>query len=112
MKTEQEWLAIFKAWEESGLPQPEFCQSRGLGYAQFSLKRGELIAKGVIARYKRPIRLGKERVPALPTPTFTPIAFSQPVPLPSVPPKKPESAMIEIQLPHGIVLRIPTHVAV
>lgn len=102
MYTEEKWLSIFSRWEVSSLPQQEFCEAEGVSYSQFARKRAELLGRGLIAdRKTRP--LPKQKT----APMFVPVEVSG-----ASASKADCHSMIEIQLPHGIILRIPTHVAV
>ena len=101
MYTEEKWLSIFSRWEVSSLPQQEFCEAEGVSYSQFARKRAELLYRGLI-RDRKTKPLCKQAAKM-----FVPIEVSE------ASPSKPSChSMIEIQLPHGIILRIPTHVAV
>ncbi len=93
----QEWLSIFKEWQHSKLPQKDFCKAQGLRYTQFCTKRSEFLQQGIIQSC-RPADLQKRLATA-----FLPIGLAS-----SVAAKTP--SMIEIQLPHGILLRIPVDV--
>ena len=91
--TEQAWLAVIKDWEPSGLAQKVFCRERRISYSQFCVWRSKLIERGLIKRQQavKPTRA---------KPAFIPVSLesSQVV---------NQRGSIEVQLPHGIVLRIP-----
>ena len=95
MMTEQAWLSLCKDWEASAIPQREFCAKRQISYAQFCAWRSKLISRGLLER-QQPESL-KPAAPA-----FIPLSLNN---LPA----KPANQMIKIQLPHGIMLRIPVH---
>ncbi len=100
MQTDQEWLSIVKEWEQSSLTQQEYCEQAKVKYWKFCEKRGQLIRRGLLNRSL------PERRALLNRKAFLPIE------LPKVTqPKLAMANMIEIQLPHGVVLRIPTDVA-
>lgn len=96
-----DWLAISQEWEASNLSQPEFCKRKNLSYVEFTEKRGKLIARGLVMPcHKRP--KFEDTTQSM---RFLPINLE-------AAPQQLESAaapkFIEIQLPHGIVMRIPT----
>ena len=91
MKAEAEWLEIFTECESSGLPQKDYCKQKGVSYWKFCQQRSDLVKRGLLK--------------AMRSQPFLPIQI---VEMPQV--KLP--VMIEIQLPHGIILRIPPDVAV
>jgi len=88
MKAEAEWLEIFTESESSGLPQKDYCKQNGVSYWKFCQQRSDLVKRGLMRSQP-----------------FLPIQIAE---MPQV--KLP--VMIEIQLPHGIILRIPPDVAV
>ena len=92
MKTKQEWQSLFERWKTSPLPQHEFCKAEGITYGLFSKKRAILNRK-----MNQPAQSNLSTLP------FLPIEAPQYAAPKSLCPK-----MIEIQLPHGVVLRIPT----
>lgn len=94
-EAQQDWLSIFNQWKQSGLSQKNFCKAQGLKYSQFYRARIDFLKQGVIQSC-RPAELQKPLATG-----FLPISLTS-----SVAAKTP--GMIEIQLPHGIVLRIPT----
>ena len=99
MKTESEWQSILQRWTTSSLSQHEFCKAEGITYSQFSKKRATIMsrAKGVnVDETQQPAPL-----------KFLPIE----VPQVKVEAKSRVVSMIEIKLPHGIILRIPTDAA-
>ena len=91
--TEQTWLERVKAWEDSGLAQKAYCKERGVSYSRFCVWRSKLIEQGLVER-KVPSRQAQDK------PTFIPVSLE---PTQAI----QQRSMIEIQLPQGIVLRIP-----
>lgn len=105
MKSELNWSSLCKAWESSGLSQKQFCTENALSYGKFCEQRSLLINRGE-AKSQRSARLqSKQPVQPLMRPSFLPLEFG--VTSPAAPQKQ-----LEIQLPHGIILRIPLDVAV
>ena len=95
MKTKQEWQSIFERWKTSPLSQHEFCKAEGVTYGLFSKKRAMLNSK-----------MNQPTQSSLSPLRFLPIDAAR-----YVGPKSLRPKMIEIQLPHGVVLRIPTDAA-
>ena len=90
------WEVLYENWKKSGLSQRKFCESQGIEYQSFAYRR----EKASLAKRRSDSSL------ALKCPEFTPI----PKFIPVEPAKKsPVSCWVEIQLPHGILLRILTH---
>ena len=104
MKTESEWLGIFEKWEQSGLNQKAFCKLDGLKYSEFYGMRMELLSKGLI-KSRQPAGLQGSSKAGL----FVPLSIAR-EPSVSEPKGVADSSMMEVRLPNGIVLRIPTHV--
>ena len=104
MKTESEWLGIFEKWEQSGLNQKAFCKLDGLKYSEFYGMRMELLSKGLI-HSRQPVGLQG----SLKSERFVPLSISKDSSA-SEPKGVADSSMMEVRLPNGIVLRIPTHV--
>lgn len=104
-ETSSDWLKISQEWEESGLSQVEYCKSRGISRSYFSLQRSKLIAQGLIKPYyKRPQAKG-----ILPKMHFVPVTLPVEGTSPELlSPTSLEASFIEIKLPHGILMRIPT----
>ena len=99
-ESQWDWLAISREWEESDLSQKEYCKSKGISWSLFSQSRTKLMAKGLVKPcYKQP----KAKYPGGRM-EFIPVSLSGAM---SEAPNSGEKAWIEIQLPHGIVLRIP-----
>ena len=101
-RNEEEWLEILGDWEGSYLSQPEYCKSKGIDLWNFMESRKKLMGQDL----KRSRKQRKSK----PTPMrFIPVNLSAGDAAPALPAvKEIEQAFIEIQLPHGIVLRIPT----
>jgi hypothetical protein len=99
-----EWQRLSEEWEQSGLKQREYCKGKGISWRAFSQGRTELIMKGLAKPcYKR--RKPEINQEAM---GFVPVSF----PMESVLSQESLGAckarFIEINLPHGIVMRIPT----
>ena len=45
-KTRTDWLALARAWEQSGQSQRDFCAAEGLKPATFSYWRGQYLREG------------------------------------------------------------------
>lgn len=105
MKTEAEWLKLFAECESSGLSQALFCKQKGVSYWSFYKQRRDLVKRGLL-KAARPIAV-KQRKPAkaIKSQPFLPIQIAKA-------PQIELSRMIEIQLPHGIILRIAADVAI
>jgi hypothetical protein len=95
MKTEQEWQLLFERWKTSPLSQHEFCKAEEVTYGLFSKKRAILNRK-----MNQTLQKGPSTLPFLPMEVPRYVA-----------PKPLRPKMIEIQLPHGVVLSIPTDAA-
>lgn len=105
MKTEAEWLSLFAECESSGLPQEIFCKQNGISYWKFCQQRSGLVKRGLL-KAARPIAVKqKQPTQVIKSQPFIPIQIAKA-------PQTELTRMIEIQLPHGIVLRIPADVAV
>ena len=90
------WEILYGNWKKSGLSQRKFCESQGIEYKSFAYRR----EKASLAKRR------SESSRVLKCPEFTPMPKFIPV---EPAQKSPVSSWIEIQLPHGILLRIPTH---
>jgi hypothetical protein len=92
--TEPAWLELFKAWEQSGVAQQAFCKERGVSYYQFRSVRTRLTKRGLIGSQRpEPLLGGKANC-------FIPLSEAS----------QPKASMIELELPQGIILRIPFYV--
>ncbi len=102
--TEAEWLKFFTECESSGLSQEVFCKQKGISYWKFYKQRRDLVKRGLL-KPMRPVG-AKTKKPAkeIKSQPFLPIQITR---APQI-----QARMIEIQLPHGIILRIPADVAV
>jgi hypothetical protein len=104
MQTEAEWLKLFAEWESSGLAQEVFCKRNGISYWKFCQQRSGLVKRGLLKSMRSVIVKTKKSATGLKSPPFMPIQITQA--------RQDLPRMIEIQLPHGIMLRIPADVAV
>jgi hypothetical protein len=93
MTPKKEWLNILKEAEQSPLSQKEFCKLHGIEYLAFRHRRN------LFLREKKANQLLPEVRRFIPIEIETPKTLSEPK----------SSKMIEIQLPYGIILRIPAH---
>lgn len=102
MKIDNKWREINEAWLKSGLPQKRFCQENNISYFKFVAMRSVLSARPGLPSKAQPEWLQENET--LSQNTFIPIKMSdQKQPLGHPRP------IIEVQLPYGIILRIPTH---
>ncbi len=104
MKTESEWLKFFAECESSGQTQEIFCKQKGVSYWKFYKHRRDLVKRGLLKPMRPIAAIPKKAAKVIASP-FLPIQIAE---MPQV----KLSRMIEIQLPHGITLRIPADVAV
>jgi len=90
------WEEINKSWQESGLPQQAYCEKNKIDYACFCIWRSRQIQQGNLSsmRYK------KAKIKSL---DFIPLNLKK------TQPKEKSHGFIEICLPHGIMMRIPTN---
>ncbi len=121
------WLEVFQDWEKSRLTIPNFCAVNKYNLGCFSRKRSEYISKGLVNSCKHDApchrksrknekQLNSPRVSFLPV---SQIPSSEALDKPSTFPEKnngathesagSENQMLEISLPNGILLRIPTN---
>ena len=96
MKTEAEWLNLFGEQESSGLAEDIFCEQKEVSHWKFCQMRRDLIKRGLL-KLKKPAKMDPASFLEIQ------IAEARQRRLPS---------MIEVQLPYGIILRIPADVAV
>ncbi len=98
----ESWEQLYENWKKSGLTQRKFCEGQGMDYRDFAYRR----EKAAIA-HRRRLSAGQSEVASLkgstPVPAFLKVDSSTRVS------ESKFSAWIEIQLPHGIILKIPTH---
>ena len=98
-----EWLKISKDWEGSILSQAEYCKLKGLSPWRFTESRTKLMAQGLLKPCYKQRKSKPEPM------RFIPVNLSGKAASPKwVAPEGAGQAFIEIHLPHGIVLRIPT----
>ena len=88
----RDWLQISQEWEASGLSQKEYCASRQISRSLFTKSRSQLISKGLVTPFCK-------RAECEPAEGMRFVAIGLPETAP---------AFIEIKLPHGIVMKIPT----
>lgn len=86
----QDWPAISRAWEKSGMPQKQFCSTHGISYSAFVYHRVQLIK-------------AKDKNNPIPTPLI-PVQLVQPKP--SVSTTAPNCCVI--QWPNGVRLSVPS----
>lgn len=101
----REWQRLSEDWEESGLNQKEYCKRQEVSWNAFSQARTKLMMQGLA---KPCYNNGKSRAnqEAL---RFIPVSLAATEE--SARQKEVsvvKSSFIEINLPHGIVMRIPT----
>ncbi|WP_119344438.1 IS66 family insertion sequence element accessory protein TnpA [Facilibium subflavum] len=99
-ETQSKWLSIIRDWEVSGLTQDKFCQEQEVSKASFSKWRTKFIAEGAL----------KPRIKATKDDTSPPHAPSGFIPFHIDANTAKQKAMIEIDLPFGITLRVPCDV--
>jgi len=98
---EQSWRRTIRRQQRSGIAVTEFCRREGLKDGAFRWWRKELARRDRQAEATS--RGEREGKPAEPAPTFLPVRV---IDLESVSPRPP--APIEIVLPSGPTLRVPT----
>jgi len=96
---ELDWHEIIKSWEASGQSQRAYCQSHGLNYNQFRNWRHKGVKSGLFQSAAS--NIGKRSVEA---PSFSEVEVVQQADSTVV----SFEGVIEVKLPHGIILRIPT----
>lgn len=102
-ETETKWLQLIKDWEGSGLTQTLFCEHQGVTKASFSKWRSKFMKRGdCVARMKF---TGSSNATDEMTAGFIPFNI--------VSNESGTNAntqvMIEIILPHGILLKVPVN---
>ena len=100
-----EWQKLSDDWEQSGLNQKEYCKGKGISRSTFSQSRTKLMMKGLAKPYYKRSKSAVNREGLRFVPVNLPAENSQPQLLS---PASCEASFIEINLPHGIVMRIPT----
>lgn len=108
-----DWLEIFKDWEQSRLTIDKYCQSHKLNKNQFSMNRRRYIKKGLVesCQHNPPCHRGKKQQKSsagLSGTGFIPISS---IPVSDSSTKLSNAQLVEISLPNGILLRIPTNVS-
>ncbi len=89
---ESAWSALYAEWKASKITQKDFCKIKGFDLRDFIYRR----EKSSIIRKKY------EHQKSLPVAGFIKLERG-----PELQIQKQESKFIELQLPHGIILRIP-----
>ncbi|MCX7122886.1 MAG: hypothetical protein NTV32_04350 [Gammaproteobacteria bacterium] len=100
-----EWQKLSDDWEQSGLNQKEYCKGKGVSRSTFSQSRTKLMLKGLAKPYYKRSKPVVNREALRFVPVNLPAENSPPQRLGPV---SCETNFIEINLPHGIVMRIPT----
>ncbi len=100
-----EWQKLSDDWEQSGLNQKEYCKGKGISRSTFSQSRAKLMMKGLAKPYYKRSKSAVNREALRFIPVNLPAENSPPQLLS---PASCETSFIEINLPHGIVMRIPT----
>lgn len=100
-----EWMKLSQDWEQSGLDQKKYCARKGIRLSTFSRSRTKLILEGLIKPRHKHSKLAINREDMHFVPVNLPIENSS---LQRANSSIEAHHFIEIQLPHGIVMRIPT----
>jgi uncharacterized protein with NRDE domain len=104
--TRSEWLELVKSWETSGQTQAAYCQDKGLKKATFGKWRSKFIASGEIQSFTsvKPSNDNDKPKTKSPSPGFIPfdVVSSH---------HSSSGDMIELMLPHGIIIRVPVDVS-
>lgn len=102
-KTETKWLQLIKDWEASGLTQTLFCEQQGVTKASFSKWRSKFIARGeCLAKIKF---TDSSNATDETTAGFIPFSIVNN----ESGANANTQAMIEINLPYGISLKVPVN---
>lgn len=96
MKGEAEWLELFAEQASSDLAEDIFCEQKEVSHWKFCQMRRDFIKRGLLKSKK------SEKMSAV---SFLEVQIAEAR-------QRRLSPMIEVQLPHGIILRIPADVAV
>jgi len=100
-----EWQQLSDDWEQSGLNQKEYCKRKGISRSTFSQSRSKLLEQGLSNHCDKHSKSVANREEIHFIPVHLPVnAVSSEQEAPSV----VKANFIEINLPHGIVMRIPT----
>ena len=86
------WAVLFAEWKSSKMTQKDFCKVKGLGFRDFIYRREKSFLNKKRAEPKK----------SLPAPQFLKLESK-----PALEVRKSNPSFIELQLPHGIILRIP-----
>lgn len=102
------WLTLNRQWETSGLTQRQFCTKKNLNFSRFTQWRTRLIREKICVAGDPASKAAHKKVH-----DFIPVHLSEKPDIQNPLPDKSTSMgeHIEIQLPHGIIMRIPVHVA-
>ena len=96
LRSRDEWLSLIKEWETTDLTQSEFCQQKEIKKVTFGHWRSKFIASGD----------AESKATKTSVDTNAPSGF---IPFDITPTVSGDGQMIEICLPYGISLRIPTN---
>ena len=103
--TRSEWLELVKSWETSGQTQSAYCQDKRLKKATFGKWRSKFITSGEVKSFA----VNKQDANNDKLGTQSSGGF---IPFDVVSSKHSSIGnMIEIMLPHGIVLKVPVDVS-
>ena len=94
MTKEEKWYALLREWEQLSLTQSAFCRIKGVRLHSFRYWR----TKGIESGEFKSVKLAKKQADK---PLFAGVDLS-PVQTTSSTP-----SMLELHLPHGIILKIP-----
>jgi hypothetical protein len=95
---DEKWLTLVKEWEDSGQTQAEFCRQKDVKKVTFGYWRNKFIASGEVeSKATKSTSLGSDAPSG-----FIPFNITS-----STNNTEIDNGIIEIQLPHGITLRIP-----
>ena len=104
MRKKEEWFELIDEWEESAQTQVEFCSQKDISVSKFRDWRSSGFQEGrFIKRNQFPQTTRQhENSP-------TALSFSQLSIPDSESPHEPKDGIIQIELPFGIVIRIPAN---
>ena len=109
METERDkWLELNRQWETSGLTQRQFCDKKKLNFSKFTQWRTQLIREKACVAGDTASKAANIEIH-----DFIPVHLPESKNIENPFPDESESVgkYIDIQLPHGISMRIPVHVA-
>lgn len=103
--TREEWLELVKTWETSGQTQASYCQDKGIKKVTFTRWRSKFIASGEVQSFA-PVKADDGNVLTHKSSLGSFIPFD-------VVSSKHSAAgdMIELILPHGIIIKVPVDVS-